>query len=36
MGSSGVLPTPLWSPAPQGDGRSMLRPYGSARTYPCQ
>ena len=27
---------PPWSPAAQGDGRNMLRPYGLTRTYPSQ
>ena len=27
---------PYGPPAAQGDGRSMLRPYGLARTYLCQ
>ena len=27
---------PLWSPAARGDGRNMLRPYDSVRTFPSQ
>ena len=27
---------PYGPPASQGDGRSMLNPYGLPRTYPCQ
>ena len=27
---------PYGPPAMRGDGRNMLRPYGLARTYPCQ
>ena len=36
---AGIYPgrwPPYGPPASQGDGRSMLRPYGLARIYPCQ